>query len=68
MREPKSAAGAQRQYNAIVRAYQRDFADGGAFGFDWPTFHANSPERAARARHLLDLYRELSAKETLPWS
>ena len=52
---PKSKAGCERQIDALLRSYQRDFAGGGAFGFDWPTFRANSPERYERIRALQSL-------------
>ena len=56
---PKSKRGALRQYRAIMNAYRRDFAGGGAFGWDWPTFAINSPERYKQVRTLQALYREL---------
>ena len=56
---PKSSEGASRQYAALIRSYRRDFAGGGSFGFDWPTFRINSPERYERARLLLRLIDEL---------
>ena len=62
MREPKSREGAERQYDALIRAYRRDFAGGGAFGFDWPTFAANAPEQYARARELIRLAKSLPSR------
>ena len=52
---PKSKEGAARQYDALIRGYVRDFAGGGLFGSDWPTFRLNSPERYERAKELLRL-------------
>ena len=46
---PKSKQGCARQIDAVLRSYRRDFAGGGVFGYDWPTFQLNSPERYARA-------------------
>jgi hypothetical protein len=60
---PKSKQGCQRQIDAILRSYQRDFAGGGAFGFDWPTFRANSPGRYARVRELQKLFVELPFRD-----
>lgn len=60
---PKTKAGCERQINALIRSYTRDFAGGGAFGYDWPTFRANSPERYARVRALQDLYVELPFRD-----
>lgn len=54
-REPRTRAGAVRQYGAIVRTYKRAFAGGGLFGWDWPTFRMNWPEGHARAWHLYKL-------------
>lgn len=45
MRTPKSRQGCDRQIAALIRSYKRDFAGGGAFGYDMPTFAANSRER-----------------------
>jgi hypothetical protein len=52
----KSKEGCERRINAILRSYMRDFAGGGAFGYDWPTFRLNSPERYAEVRALQNLY------------
>ena len=56
---PKSKRGARRQYNAEIRRYQRDFAGGGMFGWDWPTLNANRPELYAHLRHVNATYRTL---------
>lgn len=56
---PKTRQGAMRQYDALIRSYQQDFAGGGAFGWDWQTFNVNSPDRCRRAKELLMLAREL---------
>jgi len=40
----RTVPGAARQYNAALRAYQRRFAGGGAYGWDWPTMRSNCPE------------------------
>ena len=56
---PKSKEGCIRQYNAIINSYRKDFAGGGSFGFDWPTFRINSPERFERVRMLQDLWYDL---------
>ena len=61
-RQPKTREGADRQYRAILNYYFRDFAGGGAFGWDWPTFRLNSPERYARARELITLARQLPSR------
>ena len=45
---------------ALLNSYRRDFAGGGSFGFDMPTFRLNSPDRYARFQHLKAL------NETLP--
>lgn len=42
-RAPKSAAGARRQYWAIIRAARKALAGGLSFGMDWPTFRASFP-------------------------
>lgn len=55
----RTKRGALRRYNAILRSYLRDFADGGMFGFDWPTLRLNSPERYAQLVHLKTIYRSL---------
>lgn len=59
---PKSKEGALRQYDALIRSYRRDFAGGGAYGFDWVTFAANSPDRYARAQLLASLFKTLPSR------
>ena len=59
---PKTKEGCARQIRSVVLSYERDFAGGGAFGYDWPTFRLNSPERYERVRALQKLFGEL------PWS
>lgn len=59
---PKSKEGAARQFDSLIRSYRRDFAGGGAFGFDWPTFRLNSPERYERARELSRLFASLPSR------
>lgn len=56
---PKSKAGCERQMRAVLRSYLKDFADGGSFGYDWPTFRLNSPERYERMRALQSLWQKL---------
>jgi hypothetical protein len=56
---PRTRRGAQRQYDAIVRAYKRAFAGGGMFGWDGPTFRANWPEGYQRAQDIAALWRKL---------
>ena len=46
----------------VINAYNRNFAGGGAFGWDWPTFHLNDPERCAEARRLIELINGSSRK------
>lgn len=60
---PKSKQGCARQIDAVLRSYRRDFASGGAFGYDWPTFQLNSPERYARVRELQNLWHELPFRD-----
>jgi hypothetical protein len=60
---PKSKEGCVRQINAILRSYMLDFSGGGAFGYDWPTFRLNSPERYARVRALQNLWHELPFRD-----
>src|SRR5208282_4002027 len=52
----RTKQGCSRRISALVRAYQRDFAGGGTFGWDWTTFHINQPERYAEVRALQKLY------------
>jgi hypothetical protein len=40
---PKSQAGAERQYNAIMSRARRALRGGLSFGMDWPTFKAYFP-------------------------
>ena len=56
---PKTKAGCERQISALINSYRRDFSGGGQFGYDWPTFRLNSPERFERVRALQKLYVEL---------
>lgn len=56
---PKSKAGCERQINALLNSYRKDFAGGGSFGFDWPTLRLNSPERYERIRALQNLWHDL---------
>ena len=60
---PKSKQGCIRQINALLNSYQRDFSGGGAFGWDWPTFRLNSPERHERVRALQKLHAELPFRD-----
>jgi hypothetical protein len=60
---PKSKQGCVRQVDAILRSYRRDFAGGGAFGYDWPTFRLNSPDRYERVRALQNLWHELPFRD-----
>jgi hypothetical protein len=61
-RQPKSKEGALRQIDALIRSYRREFAGGGAFGFDWPTLRLNSPERYERIRDLQRAYANLPSR------
>jgi len=54
-RAPRTKRGAQRQYNAILRAYKIAFAGGGTFGWDSRTFHANWPEAWEKVDELIHL-------------
>lgn len=56
---PKTKEGCSRQIDRVLRSYQRDFAGGGSFGWDWPTFKLNSPDRYQRVRDLQNLAVEL---------
>ena len=56
---PKSKAGCERQIDALLRSYRRDFSGGGTFGYDWSTFRINSPEQYERVRALQKLWLEL---------
>lgn len=47
---PKTQAGAERQYNAIMRRARRRLAGGLTFGLDWPTFAASFPDDAAHIK------------------
>jgi hypothetical protein len=60
---PRSKEGAARQINALLNSYRRDFAGGGAFGFDWPTMRLNSPETYERIRALQKLAGELPFRD-----
>ena len=60
---PKSKQGCERQIRAILRSYERDYAGGGRFGYDWPTFRMNSPERYERVRELQKLYADLPFRD-----
>lgn len=60
---PKSKQGCARQIDALLRAYCRDFAGGGPFGWDWPTFRMNDPERYDRVRGLQTLWHELPFRD-----
>jgi len=61
-KQPKSKEGALRQYDATIRAYRRDFAGGGSFGFDMPTFRLNDPERYARCAELAAMMKTLPSR------
>jgi hypothetical protein len=54
-RAPKTRAGAERQYNAVIRAYKHAFDGGGMFGWDWRTFEINWQEGYAKAQRLAHL-------------
>lgn len=47
---PKTQAGAERQYNAIIRRARRALAGGLTFGLDWPTFASTFPQDAAHIK------------------
>ena len=56
---PKTQRGATRQWNAILRKYRRDFAGGGAFGFDWPTMRMNAPAAFAHLQAMRTAFASL---------
>jgi hypothetical protein len=58
---PRSKRGANQRYGAVIRAYKRAFAGGGAFGWDWPTLRLNWPEAHAYLQCLKDIYYKLPA-------
>ena len=60
--QPKSKEGAARQVNAILNSYFRDFAGGGAYGWDWPTLRLNSPERYAKIIALCKAIKDLPSR------
>ena len=60
---PKSKEGCSRQIDALIRRYRRDFAGGGAFGFDWPTMCLNAPATYDRIRALQKLNGELPFRD-----
>ena len=60
---PKSKEGAARQVDSLIRSYRRDFAGGGAFGFDWSTFRINSPERYARIVEIKGMFDALPSRK-----
>ncbi len=60
---PKTKAGCERQIRALLNSYTRDFAGGGSFGWDAPTFRLNSPLRYARWRELQKLWCDLPFKD-----
>jgi hypothetical protein len=54
---PRTQRGATRQWNALLRAYRRNWAGGGMFGFDWATMRLNDQDtyyHLAALRHLFD--------------
>lgn len=57
----RTKRGALRQYNAILRAYKRDYPDGGMLGFDWPqkSVRANDPQRYEQLRRIRAIYGSL---------
>lgn len=59
---PHSREGALRAYDATLRRYMRDYAGGGAYGYDWPTMRAQAPETYARLRELIVLARTLPSR------
>ena len=63
MKTPKSKEGCQRQIYNLISSYRRDFAGGGMFGYDWPTFRLNSPERYDHVRALQKLWGELPFRD-----
>jgi hypothetical protein len=64
-REPRSLAGVERQYYAVIRAYIRAYSSGGAFGFDWPTMRINWPEGFARCKELEAIAKAMLANRSL---
>lgn len=56
---PKTQRGATRQWNAIVSAYKRDYAGGGAFGYDWVTFRLNQPDAYAHIKAVQAIFASL---------
>lgn len=63
---PQSKQGAARQFWAVIARYRRDFAGGGAFGFDMPTLAANAPAIHARLRALQAAYEVLPPRHARP--
>lgn len=59
MSNPKTKRGATRQINAVLNKYRKDFAGGGQYGFDVPTFLLNSPALYSRYVELKTLYPSL---------
>lgn len=60
---PKSKAGCERQINALINAYRRNWSSGGSFGFDWPTMRLNDPDTYRRIRDLQKLWAELPFRD-----
>ena len=56
---PKSKRGAWRQYDAIIRQYQRDFAGGGLFGWDMPTLRINAPDKYNHIMAMKEIFSSL---------
>ena len=59
----KSKQGCERRINALIRAYQINFSGGGAFGWDWPTFKINDPDRFNQVHTLQKLWMELPFRD-----
>lgn len=64
-KQPRSVAGIERQYYAVIRAYMRAYAAGGSFGFDWPTMRVNWPEGYARCKELETMARSMIKARTV---
>jgi len=59
---PKTKEGCARQMALVLKLYRQDFAGGGSFGYDWPTFRLNAPALYARVRALQALYPHLPSR------
>lgn len=61
----RSKEGAAKRYWALIRKYRRDYAGGGAFGFDWPTMRANVPDVYAELQAIKATYASLPSRNAV---